>query len=183
MQSHPKMYFSRHSLLSFSLLMRASHASLYGESSLNHTCALRMIPLDFPSWNRCKSNYLSLETPYLSCSAQAYPNITDSCCTETFGGLVLSTQYWDTYTGYEAKGQVLPRDTWTLHGLWPDFCNGSYTQYCDLKFVFISLYFAYGPIDEELLMTTQKSSIRPRPLAKYNHRNLIRDTCTSLHRS
>jgi ribonuclease T2 len=46
---------------------------------------------------------------------------------------VLSTQYWDTHTGLEAQGQVLPRDTWTLHGLWPDFCNGSYTQYCDLE--------------------------------------------------
>jgi ribonuclease T2 len=73
------------------------------------------------------------ETPYLSCSRHANPAFTDSCCTETFGGLVLSTQFWDTYTGLEAEGQVLPRDTWTLHGLWPDFCNGSYTQYCDLK--------------------------------------------------
>lgn len=26
-----------------------------------------------------------------------------------------------------------------MHGLWPDFCNGSYTQYCDLRFVFPSL--------------------------------------------
>ena len=38
----------------------------------------------------------------------------------------------NTYTGLEDKGQLLPTDTWTLHGLWPDFCNGSYTQYCDL---------------------------------------------------
>ena len=78
-------------------------------------------------------NRYSIETPYLSCSAHAHPGLVDSCCTETFGGLVLSTQYWDTYTGLEAEGQVLPRDTWTLHGLWPDFCNGSYTQYCDLE--------------------------------------------------
>lgn len=52
---------------------------------------------------------------------------------ETFGGLLLSTQFWSTYTGLEAKGQYLPSESWTLHGLWPDFCNGSYTQYCDLK--------------------------------------------------
>lgn len=39
----------------------------------------------------------------------------------------------DTYTGLESEGQVLPRNSWTLHGLWPDFCNGSFTQYCDLN--------------------------------------------------
>lgn len=60
-------------------------------------------------------------------------SLVDSCCTETFGGLVLSTQYWDTYTGLEDQGQLLPPKTWTLHGLWPDFCNGSYTQYYDLS--------------------------------------------------
>lgn len=27
----------------------------------------------------------------------------------------------------------MPPNTWTLHGLWPDFCNGSFTQYCDLS--------------------------------------------------
>lgn len=96
-----------------SVLFGVSHGSLYGESNLNHTC--------------------QLQTPYLSCSKEAFPNITDSCCTETFGGLVLSTQFWDTYTGLESKGQVLPKNTWTLHGLWPDFCNGSFTQYCDLN--------------------------------------------------
>jgi ribonuclease T2 len=45
----------------------------------------------------------------------------------------VSTQFWDTYTGLEAQGQKLPPNQWGLHGLWPDFCNGSYTQYCDLN--------------------------------------------------
>ncbi|TVY35747.1 Ribonuclease T2-like 1-A [Lachnellula subtilissima] len=97
-----------------SMLVGVSQASLYpGQSNLNHTC--------------------QLQTPFLSCSANAYPTITDSCCTETYGGLVLSTQFWNTYTGLESQGQVLPKDSWSLHGLWPDFCNGSYTQYCDLS--------------------------------------------------
>lgn len=69
----------------------------------------------------------------LSCSANANPAKVDSCCAETFGGLLLSTQYWDTYTGLESQGQLLPPNQWTLHGMWPDFCNGSFTQYCDLN--------------------------------------------------
>jgi hypothetical protein len=40
-------------------------------------------------------NYF-LETPYLSCSAMAHPNVTDSCGIERFGGLVLCTQFWNT---------------------------------------------------------------------------------------
>lgn len=99
-------------LATLSLLTSSTLASLYGESKLNHTCVIQ------PS--------------ILSCSAEAVPGKVDTCCTETYGGLVLSTQFWDTYTGLESEGQLLPAETWTLHGLWPDFCNGSYTQYCDL---------------------------------------------------
>nr|POE87395.1 ribonuclease trv [Quercus suber] len=88
-------------------------ASLYGESNDNHTCIL--VP------------------DYLSCSSKATASNTDSCCVETFGGLLLQTQFWDTYTGHESEGQLLPANTWTIHGLWPDFCNGSFTQYCDLN--------------------------------------------------
>ena len=62
--------------------------------------------------------------PLLSCSSGAQANKTDSCCVETYGGLVLATQFWDVYTGFESQGQVLPKDSWTIHGLWPDFCNG-----------------------------------------------------------
>ncbi|KAK0713508.1 ribonuclease T2 [Lasiosphaeria miniovina] len=71
--------------------------------------------------------------PELSCSAAAQSGLVDSCCVETLGGLVISTQFWDTYTGRESLGQLLPKNSFTLHGLWPDFCNGSWTQYCDLN--------------------------------------------------
>jgi len=27
----------------------------------------------------------------------------------------------------------LPKDSWTIHGLWPDNCDGSFDQYCDLS--------------------------------------------------
>ncbi|CEJ84511.1 Putative Ribonuclease T2 family protein [[Torrubiella] hemipterigena] len=89
-------------------------AGLYpGITLYNHTCALA--------------------DPILSCSPGANPDKVDTCCVETFGGLVLQTQFWSTFTGRESEGQLLPRASWGIHGLWPDFCNGSYTQYCDLS--------------------------------------------------
>lgn len=99
--------------LAAAALVGAASAQLYPDQSpLNHTCAL--------------------QEPLLSCPSQS-PLEVDSCCVETFGGLLLTTQFWDTYTGLENASQFLPTDTWTIHGLWPDFCNGSYTQYCDLN--------------------------------------------------
>ncbi|KAJ8597595.1 ribonuclease T2 [Rhizopogon salebrosus TDB-379] len=59
--------------------------------------------------------------------------LTNSCCNVVQGGLVLQTQYWDTYTGLENQGQLLPTGSWGIHGLWPDNCDGSYEQYCDLS--------------------------------------------------
>lgn len=76
-------------------------SSLYNQSSDNHTCVL--VP------------------DYQSCSPEANPLTVDSCCVETFGGLLLSTQFWDVYTGLESEGQLLPETNWTIHGLWPDF--------------------------------------------------------------
>lgn len=79
----------------FALLSQQALAGLYpGLGTDNHTC--------------------SLVTPILSCSEGAQPGLVDTCCTETFGGLVLATQFWDTYTGLESQGQLLPKDTWTL---------------------------------------------------------------------
>jgi len=95
-------------LLAAASAIAPASASLYGESKDNHTCVL--VP------------------EYLSCSVKADPAKTDSCCVETFGGLVLATQFWDVWAD-----KALPDNSWTLHGLWPDFCNGSYTQYTDLS--------------------------------------------------
>ncbi|KAI0199198.1 ribonuclease T2 family protein [Astrocystis sublimbata] len=101
-------------VLALALFSQGVLGGLYpGLSTANHTC--------------------SLVEPVLSCSDKAQPGLVDTCCAETYGGLVLQTQFWNTYTGRESKGQLLPQDSWTIHGLWPDFCNGSYTQYCDLK--------------------------------------------------
>ncbi|KAI9024316.1 RNase Sy [Phycomyces nitens] len=52
----------------------------------------------------------------LSCSTSA---ASDSCCSPTYGLLVL-VQQW--LTGYG------PTDEFTLHGLWPDTCSGAQTS-------------------------------------------------------
>jgi ribonuclease T2 len=83
-------------------------------ASDNHTCAI--LP-----------RYYSCETPVLNALQKGY----DTCCTPT-EGLVLVTQFWNTHTGLEAQGSRLPKEAWGIHGLWPDRCDGTYGQYCDL---------------------------------------------------
>ena len=99
----------------FSLLAAlASAPSTLAWASDNHTCAI--LP-----------RYYSCEKPVLNALAQGY----DKCCTPT-EGLVLVTQFWNTHTAREGQGSVLPKEAWGIHGLWPDRCDGTYGQYCDL---------------------------------------------------
>ncbi|KII93610.1 hypothetical protein PLICRDRAFT_398873 [Plicaturopsis crispa FD-325 SS-3] len=55
-----------------------------------------------------------------SCSSSAK----GTCCFEAPGGLLLQTQFWDT-------DPSSPTNSWTIHGLWPDNCDGTFTENCD----------------------------------------------------
>ncbi|PVF99614.1 ribonuclease T2 [Serendipita vermifera] len=68
-------------------------------------------------------------TPIRSC--QNTPSDVNTCCYPTPGGLIVHTQFWNTKVNRNTPGQVLPRNSWTMHGLWPDFCEDSWDSYCD----------------------------------------------------
>jgi len=61
----------------------------------------------------------------ISCQDANTPPAANTCCFESPGGLILQTQVWDT----DVAGS--PEDSWTIHGLWPDNCDGSYIENCD----------------------------------------------------
>ncbi|SNX84322.1 related to ribonuclease M [Melanopsichium pennsylvanicum] len=66
----------------------------------------------------------ALDDACLSCAtAPTCPR--DPCSTNTPGGLLLLTQFWD------YSPPIGPSDSWTIHGQWPDACSGGYESDCD----------------------------------------------------
>lgn len=49
----------------------------------------------------------------------------NTCCFNAPGGQLLQTQFWDT------NPSTGPTNSWTIHGLWPDNCDGTYQSDCD----------------------------------------------------
>ncbi|KAL6307714.1 ribonuclease T2-like protein [Sparassis latifolia] len=76
---------------------------------------------------------LSLATTSLSsgCGTNLTPSCqnssveTNSCCFEAPGGWISQVQFWDT------NPSTGPLTNWTIHGLWPNNCDGSYSEDCD----------------------------------------------------
>ncbi|KAL8367029.1 hypothetical protein RB595_007606 [Gaeumannomyces hyphopodioides] len=53
--------------------------------------------------------------------------VAGDCCFIHPGGRMLLTQFWDDQV--HAGGAD---EDWTLHGLWPDLCDGGFDQFCNL---------------------------------------------------
>ncbi|KAK4497358.1 hypothetical protein PRZ48_011809 [Zasmidium cellare] len=70
-----------------------------------------------------QGNSATCSSPQLSCHNTSA--VQDLCCFNSPGGSLLQTQFWDTNP---ATG---PDDSWTIHGLWPDNCDGTYEANCD----------------------------------------------------
>ncbi|KAL1987870.1 hypothetical protein VTN96DRAFT_1854 [Rasamsonia emersonii] len=88
------------------------------------TSSLGLLGLQSPlGLHSSEDGYAACPKPELSCQTRF--DSQDTCCFNYPGGQFLQTQFWD------ADPAVGPDDSWTIHGLWPDHCDGSFDQYCD----------------------------------------------------
>lgn len=94
-----------------------------------------------------RSKTCSHSKTILSCSPESLN--ADPCCTESAGLLLLTQLYnWNPGLG--------PSDSWTLHGLWPNFCNGSYPASCDTSREYTGIADTLKQKDQALLQYMQE---------------------------
>ncbi|CBF76577.1 hypothetical protein AN4874.2 [Aspergillus nidulans FGSC A4] len=85
--------------------------------------SLGLAPLSHPEIASSGSTFQQCGKLELSCQTSYHGQ--DTCCFNYPGGQMLQTQFWD------ADPAVGPENSWTIHGLWPDHCNGGFDQFCD----------------------------------------------------
>ncbi|WPH04335.1 ribonuclease t2-like protein [Acrodontium crateriforme] len=100
--------------------MASSRSAAFALAALGSAQAALAMGFDAGIFERASA---SCSSPQLSChNTTAVQNL---CCFNSPGGALLQTQFWDT------SPQTGPVDSWTIHGLWPDNCDGTYQANCD----------------------------------------------------
>lgn len=115
--------------------------------------ALALLPRDTPSYVEYPVESCSgqSDSQYFSCNAPGTVS-SESCCYENYG-IIMQTQFWDYDTSlldkkkremYRAevdsgvRKRASVEETFTIHGLWDDLCDGSYKQFCNADLEFTS---------------------------------------------
>ncbi|GLB35849.1 putative RNase T2 family protein [Lyophyllum shimeji] len=106
--------------------------------------------------------------------------VSDLCCFEAPGGLLLQTQFWDT------NPSTGPSNSWTIHGLWPDNCDQTYQSNCDPSRAYTdisSLLTANGASDTLAYMQTYWVDINGQNEQFWAHEWAAHGTCMSTLRT
>ncbi|KAB5550912.1 ribonuclease T2-like protein [Coniochaeta sp. 2T2.1] len=113
-------------IMAYSALLAQTHFVHASSSNGNaHTLLTTEANLPSPYVPLSGSVSCPIDGP-MSCHNNT-PIAGDSCCFVYPGGRMLLTQFWDA----EEQAPGSDKD-WTIHGLWPDLCNGTYDAYCRL---------------------------------------------------
>ncbi|KAJ7109894.1 ribonuclease T2 [Mycena epipterygia] len=102
--------------------------------------------------------------------------VSNLCCFQAPGGQLLQTQFWDTdpTTG--------PSNSWTIHGLWPDHCDGTFDSTCDSSRAYTDiagLLTAQGASDTLDFMNTYWKDINGDDETFWEHEWSKHGTCMS----
>ncbi|KAM6498661.1 ribonuclease T2 [Amanita muscaria] len=120
------------------------------------------------------------------CGTSGTPSCTNTtamntCCFESPGGLLLLTQFWD------FNPTTGPTNSWTIHGLWPDHCDGTFDSNCDPSRDYTNiagLLTDQGASDTLAFMQTYWKNINGNDEQLWEHEWATHGTCMStLHTS
>lgn len=102
--------------------------------------------------------------------------VADTCCFNTPGGQLLQTQFWDT------NPSTGPSNSWTIHGLWPDHCDGTFDANCDAARAYTNITAilqSYGKTDLLSYMSTYWKDYQGNDESFWEHEWGKHGTCIS----
>ncbi|KAF4611724.1 hypothetical protein D9613_004228 [Agrocybe pediades] len=103
-------------------------------------------------------------------------SVSNLCCFEAPGGLLLQTQFWDT------NPSTGPSNSWTIHGLWPDNCDTTFEENCDPSRAYTgiaNLLTSNGASDTLSFMNTHWVDINGQNEQFWEHEWATHGTCMS----